>query len=124
MIVLFNLVSAGYHNKFHKDEYHKEHKFYDDFHKGGHHKKHGDFHGHHEKKEGSHKKGGHHKSGYDEAHKGKKGAVDKGHYDDAHKGVKGSKGRETSHAHKEQYGKKDGKEGGKKWAFKKADGGH
>jgi len=117
------IVFSGYHNKFHKDEYHKEHKFYDDFHKGGHHKKHGDFQGHHEKKEGAHKKGGHHTSAYEEDHKGKKGHHDKGHFDDEHKGHKGSKGHEEHHAHKEEFGKKGGAEGGKKWGYKKA-GGH
>lgn len=61
----------GYHKKANKDEYHKEHKFYDDHHKGGHSEKHGDHHEHHGHKAQHHKKGGKHHEGHQHHNKGK-----------------------------------------------------
>lgn len=64
--------TTGFHHKANKDDYHKEHKFYDSEEKKGDHKKYGSDHEFHEAKKGSHKKGEKHDSGYDEGHKGTK----------------------------------------------------
>lgn len=63
--------TTGFHHKGHKDDFHKEHKFYDSEEKKGDHKKYGSEHEFHESKKGEHKKGEKHDSGYDEGHKGK-----------------------------------------------------
>lgn len=63
--------TTGFHHKGHKDDFHKEHKFYDSEEKKGDHKKYGSEHEYHESKKGEHKKGEKHDSGFDEGHKGK-----------------------------------------------------
>lgn len=62
--------TTGFHHKANKDDYHKEHKFYDSEEKKGDHKKYGSEHEFHESKKGEHKKGEKSDSGYDEGHKG------------------------------------------------------
>ena len=57
---------------YHKDEYKKEHHFYDEDHKEGFKKAHGSEHEHHEAAKGGHEKGGHHASGKHEESHGKK----------------------------------------------------
>lgn len=63
--------TTGFHHKGHKDDFHKEHKFYDSEEKKGDHKKYGSEHEFHDSKKGEHKKGEKHDSGFDEGHKGK-----------------------------------------------------
>lgn len=67
------IVSAGYHNKYHKDEFHKEHKFYDDFHKSGEHHRYGKFHAKHASNESGKKKAHRVDAGHDYVERGKKG---------------------------------------------------
>lgn len=62
--------ATGYHKKANKDDYHKEHEFYDSEDKKGDHKKYGSEHEYHEAEKGEHGKGDKHESGYDEGHKG------------------------------------------------------
>lgn len=115
--------TTGYHNKYNKDDYHKEQKFYDDEHKGGSHKKFGNDHEFHNSEGEDHKKGTHHGSGHKQDSFSKKGNTDTGHYDADHKGHKGSHGFETHHFHNEGYGKKGGSSGGNENGYKSGGGG-
>lgn len=99
-LINFRHKTHGYHHKLHKDEFKKEHKFYDDFHEvwrlkiwwndkyllhktknkkkknhieqGGNHEKHGHKKAHHSDHEGHFKKGKSHHSGKHHDKKGKK----------------------------------------------------
>ncbi|CAH1996462.1 unnamed protein product [Acanthoscelides obtectus] len=104
--------TKGYHNKFHKDEYHKEHRFYDDVKKSGHHSKFGNFRSKYGKKEGGRRQGGRHKSGYHGDAYGKKGFSDKGHLDEEHKGYQRHGGREEYYKKHKDFGKQNTKVGG------------
>ncbi|XP_027853415.2 uncharacterized protein LOC114132214 [Aphis gossypii] len=95
--------TTGFHNVYHKDEYNKEQKFYDDAHKHGKYDKYGGKHKDFTQKAGGHKHGTSHESGYDEAHKGAAGQFDKGSYFDAHKGHSGEAGHKSHHDHKAEY---------------------
>ncbi|KAJ8980602.1 hypothetical protein NQ317_010813 [Molorchus minor] len=112
--------TKGYHNKFHKDEYHKEHRFYDDLHKSGHHDKYGDHHAHYGKKDGKHKKGRKHNSGHEEKDFGKKGYTDKGHFEEEHKGHNAHGGHESYHKHNKDYHKNKDSQGGKQVGYAQA----
>ncbi|CAK9804951.1 hypothetical protein ANTPLA_LOCUS4266 [Anthophora plagiata] len=59
--------ASGYHNVYHKDEYNKDHDFYDNDDHGGHLKKHGHYNEKHIAIEGKFKKGGSQDSGFDQA---------------------------------------------------------
>nr|CAH7756159.1 unnamed protein product [Callosobruchus chinensis] len=104
--------TKGYHNKFHKDEYHKEHRFYDDVKKSGHHSKFGNFRSKYGKKEGGRRQGGRHKSGYHGDAYGKKGFSDKGHLDEEHKGYQRHGGREEYYKKHKDFGKQNTRVGG------------
>lgn len=95
--------TTGFHNVYHKDEYNKEQKFYDDAHKHGKYDKYGGKHKDFTQKAGGHKHGTSHESGYDEAHKGAAGQFDKGSYYDAQKGHSGESGHKSHHDHKAEY---------------------
>lgn len=145
--------ATGYHKKANKDDYHKEHKFYDSEEKKGDHKKYGSEHEYHEAEKGEHGKGDKHESGYDEGHKGnclhsyficlknicsyrvstvirfgiligKKGHHKKGHYDDDHKGYHGKHGHDKKYEHHEGHSKKGGKKGGHEKGYQSKKGGH
>lgn len=103
--------TKGFHNVYHKDEYKKEHSFYDDEHKEGFKKHYGSEDEHHSHKKGGHEKGGHHKSGHHEDSFGKKGSYDKGHHNEEAKGHKGEHGHDDYHEDHQEYGKKGGEEG-------------
>ncbi|XP_031836783.1 uncharacterized protein LOC116428810 [Nomia melanderi] len=65
--------AGGYHNVYHKDEFKKDHDFYDNDDEGGHLKKHGQYKEKHTAYEGSYKKGASKNSGSGESEAGKKG---------------------------------------------------
>ncbi|XP_021187472.2 uncharacterized protein LOC110374192 [Helicoverpa armigera] len=111
--------TKGYHNKYHKDEFHKEHKFYDDFHKSGEHHRYGKFNAKHASNESGKKKAHHVNAGHDFVEKGKKGYSNKGHVDADHKGYHGKHGHEHHHENHSDHGKRGGKEGGSQWSYKK-----
>jgi hypothetical protein len=109
--------TSGYHNVFHKDEFKKEHKFYDDAHKHGYKDKHGGYHTDHGKKHDHESNGGFHDAAFDQGHKGDSGTYKKGHFDQDHKGHKGASGHESHYNHHEDYGKKGGHSDKKKYGF-------
>ena len=109
--------TSGYHNVFHKDEFKKEHKFYDDAHKHGYKDKHGGYHTDHGKKHDHESNGGFHDAAFDQGHQGDSGTYKKGHFDQDHKGHKGASGHESHYNHHEDYGKKGGHSDKKKYGF-------
>lgn len=110
--------TTGYHNVFHKDEYKKDHTFYDDSdHKGNFHK-YGDEKKWHNSDEGKGVKGGHHAHGFQEAHKGKNGDYSKGHYDNEDQGYDKKHGYDHHFYHDEDYGKKGGHHGANAHGYK------
>ncbi|CAH0629163.1 unnamed protein product [Chrysodeixis includens] len=111
--------TKGYHNKYHKDEFHKEHKFYDDFHKSGEHHRYGKFNAKHASNESGKKKAHHVNAGHDFVEKGKKGYSNKGHVDADHKGYHGKQGHEHHNEKHEEHGKKGGKATASQWGYKK-----
>lgn len=115
--------TTGYHNVFHKDEYKKDHTFYDDADHKGHFNKYGSDHKHHKGDEGKHASGAHHEAAHHEDQFGKKGKTEKGHYDKADEGYKKKHGHDGHHAHAEDYGKKGGAEYGNEHHYAKH-GGH
>ncbi|XP_076300118.1 uncharacterized protein LOC143218668 [Lasioglossum baleicum] len=66
---------GGYRNVYHKDEFKRDHDFYDNDDEGGHLKKHGRYKENHVAAEGTYKKGASRNAGSDEAETGKKGAA-------------------------------------------------
>ncbi|KAK4886938.1 hypothetical protein RN001_003209, partial [Aquatica leii] len=73
--------TTGFHKVYNKNEYKKDHTFYDESDKRGHFNKyaHGD--SYHEKKEGDVKNGGRSNYGFHKVNQGENGSYDKGHYD-------------------------------------------
>lgn len=88
---------------YHKDEYNKEQKFYDDAHKHGKYDKYGGKHKDYTNKDVGHKHGKHHETGYDEAHKGASGHFNKGGYHEGHRGHSGESGHKSHNDHKAEY---------------------
>ncbi|KFB50579.1 AGAP006214-PA-like protein [Anopheles sinensis] len=76
--------TTGYHNVYHKDEYKKEHVFYDTSDHTGQFKKYGSAHEHHSNEAGKHGAGGHEDRAHQEASYQKKGSKDQGAYDEHH----------------------------------------
>lgn len=111
--------TSGYHNVFHKDEFKKDHTFYDTGdHKGNFHK-YGSDHADHHKKAGHKEKGDKHNSGHDEKHKTKKGHSEKGHYDKDETDYGKKKGHEEHHRDEQEYHKAKKASGGEEFSTKK-----
>lgn len=108
---------SGYHKIFHKDEYKKDHDFYDVADKSGHFKKHGYEKEHHGSEKGGYKKGGEHDSAFDKGGFGKSGFHSKGHVDDAHKGHSAEEGYDSHFKHHDDFGKKGGSGHEKEYAY-------
>lgn len=115
--------TTGYHNVFHKDEYKKDHKFYDDADHNGHFTKYGSDHDYNKNDAGKYNTGGHKHAGYEEGHHAKKGHTDEGKYDQADAGYKHQYGDEKYHSNNQDYGKKGGSEYGTQHKYAK-EGGH
>lgn len=113
--------TTGYHNVFHKDEYKKDHTFYDDSDHKGNFYKYGDEKKWHNADEGKLVKGGHDQHGYHEQHKGKKGDYAKGHHESEDEGYDKKHGYDHHFYHDEDYGKKGGHQGGSEHGYKSGD---
>lgn len=109
--------TSGFHNVYHKDEYKKDHSFYDEADRNGFYKKYGNEASQHAAKEGGHKKGGKSDAGYAAVNYGKKGSHDKGHYAKEDAGHKGQKGHEAHHATYSDYANEEGKQGGAEYGY-------
>lgn len=99
---------TGYHKVFNKDEFKKDHDFYDVADNSGHFNKHGYEKGHHGSEEGGHKKGSKHASGHDKSSFGKAGFHSKGHIDEGETGHSAEEGHDSHYNNEEDYGKKGG----------------
>uniref|UniRef100_A0A2A4K4H7 Uncharacterized protein n=1 Tax=Heliothis virescens TaxID=7102 RepID=A0A2A4K4H7_HELVI len=113
---------TGYHKVFNKDEFKKDHDFYDVADNSGHFNKHGYQKGHHGSETGAHKEGGHHDSAFDKGGFGKAGFHAKGHVEDADAGHSAESRHESHGHHEEDYGKKGGSAHGKEYAYADSDG--
>ncbi|CAH1636168.1 unnamed protein product [Spodoptera littoralis] len=108
---------TGYHKVFHKDEFKKDHDFYDVADKSGHFNKHGHENEHHGSEEGGHEEGGHHDSASNKGGFGKSGFHAKGHIDDADASHSAEDGHESHYHNKADFGKKGGSSHGQEFAF-------
>lgn len=112
---------TGYHKVFHKDEFKKDHDFYDVADNSGHFKKHGYAKKNHGSKEGGHKKGGLHKAAFDKANFGKAGFHAKGNTGESGHSHSAEEGNESHYKHGEDFGKKAGSAHEKKYVYEDDD---
>lgn len=107
----------GYQKVFDKDEFKKDHDFYNgEKHEGDFHK-YGNGHAEHGSDAGGFKKGGSHESEHDGSGFGKGGSIEKEsgeEHDSAHSGEEGG---ESSHHHYGDFGSEDGHHAGKGYGF-------
>lgn len=98
--------TAGYHNVFHKDEYKKDHIFYDDADHSGDFEKYGHVREQHAQDEGDVVKGGHNASGMHAMDQGKKGHLDNGHHEQRDMGYTKKHGNNRHQAQDTNYAMK------------------
>ncbi|XP_032522445.2 filaggrin-2-like [Danaus plexippus] len=108
---------TGYHKVFNKDEFKKDHDFYDVADDSGSFKKHGYNSAHHGSEGGAHKEGGHGDSGYNKGGFGKAGFKSKGYVDESDASHSKEDGEESHYKHGEGYGKKGGSHYEKEYEF-------
>ncbi|XP_013189927.2 sarcoplasmic reticulum histidine-rich calcium-binding protein [Amyelois transitella] len=108
---------TGYHKVFNKDEFKKDHDFYDVADNSGHFNKHGYEKKHHDAEEGGHKEGGHQKGGFDKGEFGKGGSYAEGDVDDAENNHSAEEEHESHYGKGEEYGKKGGSGHEKEYAY-------
>nr|CAH7712454.1 unnamed protein product [Callosobruchus chinensis] len=111
--------TSGYHTVFMKDDYIKDHSFYDRADKHGSFDRHGKFNAKHYADAGSSKEGKKHDSGFKELDYGAKGKKDKGHFEDESEGYKREGGKEKHHNEHSEYGHKGGKKSGSEHGYEK-----
>lgn len=107
----------GYHKLFDKDEFKKDHDFYDGEKHEGNFEKYGNGHEHHGSDAGGFEKGGAHESEHHEDGFGKKGFVDKQSGDEHEAAHSGEEGEESSHHHDGNFGAKGGEYAGKGYGY-------
>lgn len=100
--------TTGFHNIYHKDEFKKQHSFYDESDNSGFHDKYGKGDESFAAEKGGYKKGGHSNSGYHAGGFGKKGGYDKGSFSGGSKGYSGVEGGNSHFANNADYGNKGG----------------
>ncbi|XP_049290832.1 histidine-rich glycoprotein-like [Anopheles funestus] len=103
--------TTGYHNVYHKDEYKKEHVFYDTSDHTGQFKKYGSSHEQHANEAGQHAKGGHEDRAHQENSHKKAGSKQHGSYDKHHGAFQNGHGQEEHHYDVSGYGQKHGHTG-------------
>lgn len=108
---------TGYHKVFHKDEFKKDHDFYDVADNSGHFKKHGYEKENHGSSKGAHRKGGHHKAAYDKGDFGKAGFHAKVHTDKNDNSHFAEEGNESHYKHGKSFAKKGGSDREKEYAY-------
>lgn len=113
--------TSGYHKVLNKDEFKKDHSFYDKADKNGFFNRYGDFDAQKAAKEGSFKKGGHHNSGVSSNEYGAKGQSNKGRFEDASKGYNGARGFDKFSKNYQDYAEKGGKSDGSVKGYSEGD---
>ncbi|KAJ8951721.1 hypothetical protein NQ318_012571 [Aromia moschata] len=109
--------TTGFHNVYLKDDYNKDHSFYDKADKRGYFRRYGDYRGNKHAQEGGFKNGRNHDSGFYGASTGAKGYTDKGKVFDEERGYKGAAGDEKYYQNGEEYAGNQGKNFGKEKGF-------
>lgn len=107
----------GYHKVFNKDEFKKDHDFFDGEKHEGDFNKYGNGHTEHGSDAGGYKKGGSHASGHDESGFGKGGYIDKGSGDEHKSAHSGEEGGESLHHHYGDFGAQGGHHKGKGYGY-------
>lgn len=114
--------TSGYHKVYKKDEFKKDHEFYDHADRKGHFNKYGNYDTNHFNDEGGYEKGGHEKYGYHADEHGNKGKYDKGKYDNADRGHKAQRGGNNFYKNYEELVKKAGQADAKKYEYNDGNG--
>lgn len=114
--------TSGYHKVYRKDEFKKDHEFYDHADKKGYFNKYANFDAKHSKDQGAYEKGGHQKYGYHADEQGKKGFHDKGRHEDADHAHKAEHGGSNFHKNYEEFVKKAGEANAKKYEYNDGNG--
>lgn len=109
--------TTGFHKIYHKDEYNKDHSFYDESDKRGHFSKYGSGHAAQGAVKGGYQKGGNSEAGYQNNDYGKKGFHDRGRYEKGDQGQRQAEGNDKYHSSHSQFANKQGKEGGKEYGY-------
>ncbi|CAG9767810.1 unnamed protein product [Ceutorhynchus assimilis] len=104
--------TTGFHKVYHKDDFNKQHKFYDKADKKGYFDKHGNFETKNDKVEGHYAKGASQDKGYEGEKYGTKDIVDNGKFDEIAKGFKKASGDEGFNQDYAGYSEKSGKDSG------------
>lgn len=112
---------TGYHKVFHKDEFKKDHDFYDVADNSGHFNKHGYEKEKHGSSEGAHRKGGHHKAAYGKGDFGKGGFHAKVHSDKSDLSHSAEEGNESHYRQGKNFGRKGGSAHEKEYAYQEDD---
>lgn len=112
---------SGYHKVFSKDEYKKDHDFYDEAAKDGRFHKHGYQKAHHAAGEGAHAKGGSGAKGFEQEGYGKAGYHTKGEVDEADAGHSAEEGADEHYSQHEEYGKKGARDHGRQYEYAAGD---
>lgn len=110
--------TTGYHNVYHKDEYKKDHIFYDTADHSGQFSKYGSEHQNHEGQSGSKQQGGYHDSAYKEGNRAKQGSHDRGHFDNAHRDFHKQQGHDSHYENGEKYNKNNANTGNHEYGYK------
>lgn len=109
--------TSGFHKVYNKDEYKKDHEFYDHADRKGYFNKYGNYDAKHSKDEGGFEKGGHEDYGLYADQKGKKAYYNKGHYEGEDKGHKAARGRDNFNKNYEEYVKRAGQRDANRYAY-------
>ncbi|KAL0273185.1 UNVERIFIED_CONTAM: hypothetical protein PYX00_005921 [Menopon gallinae] len=109
--------TTGYHNIYHKDEFKKQHSFYDEADGSGYYDKYGKAAENYGSEKGGYKKGDHLDSAYHVSDYGKKGGFDKGSFSGGSKGFHEIEGGNSHFSKNSEYGKKGGKSFHKGYGF-------
>lgn len=101
--------TTGYHKVIVKDEFKKDHSFYDKADKRGNFNKYADYDANAKARQGAFKNGANHNSGFKGVGYSSKGASDKGKFEDENSGYKGAEGEEKYYDRQAEFGNKGGK---------------
>ncbi|XP_039759707.1 histidine-rich glycoprotein-like [Pararge aegeria] len=114
---------TGYHKVFSKDEFKKDHDFYDEAAKDGHFQKHGYHKAHHGAEKGAHTKGGHSGAGFARGAHGDAGFRTAGRVDEADEDHSAEEGADAHYRRHEDYGEKGARDHAREYAFAEGDDG-
>ncbi|XP_017754874.1 PREDICTED: uncharacterized protein LOC108547037 [Eufriesea mexicana] len=112
-----NQENSGYRNVYHKDEYKKNHDFYDNDDHGGHSKKHGRYNEKHVAIEGTFKRGGASDANFGEAEHHKQGISGNSRINGESKGQEIRRGYDGFLQNFQGFAKQTGRDNGKRFGF-------